>query len=186
MPPNIESGSHLFRLVQDDEEWDLTPLMRGLHNHLPVPGMGDDYYGILIEFAKLPRSMWRKIKERILLCVEVVQKGKFERPYRVTDPSTDCGFVFVPVDPETSARPDWPEIRLQGIQNFAMAHKYDQRLSKCVGIMIAKDREHFDILWCLISHPWVEDSELQQRLDRSFPFRPVKPSVEHSYRFVDG
>jgi hypothetical protein len=67
-----------------------------------------------------------------------------------------------------------------------MAHKYDQRLSKCVGIMIAKDREHFDILWCLISHPWVEDSELQQRLDRSFPFRPVKPSVEHSYRFVDG
>ena len=72
--------------------WDLTPLMRGLHNHLPAPGFGDDYYDILIEFAKLPR----------------------------------------------------------------------------------------------FSHPWVEDPEIQRRLDRSFPFRPVRQSVEHSYRFVDG
>jgi len=34
-------------------------LMRGLHNHLPAPGFGDDYYDILIEFAKLLASLTR-------------------------------------------------------------------------------------------------------------------------------
>lgn len=116
--PTRESAAYLFKLVQDDEEWDISPLMRGLHDHLSVPGVGDDYYDILIEFAKLPRSMWRKIKERIRLCVQAVQKGEFERPYRITDPSIDCGFVFVPADPELSARADWPEMRLQGLKIF--------------------------------------------------------------------
>ena len=60
-----------------------------------------------------------------------------------------------------------------------MAHKYDQRLSKCTGDMIVKDGEYTDILWCLISHAWVEDRELQERLNRSFPFRPVKQGEVH-------
>jgi hypothetical protein len=184
--PDLGSASHLYRLVQDDEEWDLTPLMRGLHNHLTAPGMGDDYYGILMELSKLPRSMWRKIKERIRLCVQTVKRGEFAGPYRITDPGTDCGFVFVPVDPETSGRPDWPEIRVQGLQNLALAHKYDQRLSKCIGIMIVKDGEYFDVLWCFVSHEWVEDREIQEMLDRSFPFRPLKQSVVQGYRFVQG
>jgi hypothetical protein len=185
VPPSMESAQHLYRLIQDGEEWDLAPLLRGLHDHLSTPGISDDYYEILIEYARLPRCMWRKIKERIVLCVEKVRKGEFARPYRLSDPLTDCGFVFVPVDPEISSRPDWPEIQIQGVQHFAMAHKYDQRLSKCIGVMIAKDGEHFDILWCLISHAWVEDRELKRRLNQNFPFRPVRQTEVFGYRFVE-
>jgi hypothetical protein len=186
VPPSVESAGHLLRLIQDEEEWDLAPLMRGLHDHLSGPAMNDDYYEILMEFAKAPRSTWRKIKERIRLCTEVVQKGEFAKPYRIADPSTDCGFVFVPLDPEISARLGSRETRLKGLQNFAAAHKYDQRLSKCIGVMIAKDGEDFDILWCLISHPWVEDREFQERLDQNFPFRPVQQREVPGYRFMEG
>ncbi len=64
-----------------------------MYAHLSTPGVGDNYYDILIELAKLPRSMWRKVKERIRLCIEKVQKDEFARPDRVTYPATDCGFV---------------------------------------------------------------------------------------------
>ena len=50
-PPTIRSAAHLHRLVLDVEEWDLGPLMRGLHSSLSVPGISDDYYDILIEFG---------------------------------------------------------------------------------------------------------------------------------------
>ncbi len=183
--PTAESSGHLFRLVQDDEEWDLTPLLRGLRDNLSVPGISDDYYEILIQFSRLPRCMWRKIKERIRLCVETIRKGEFSMPYRVADPRTDCGFVFVPADSNISARPDWPEIRLHLLESFTLAHKYDQRLSKCIGVMIAKHGEYFDIQWCLCSHPWVEDQEFQRRLDENFPFRPVKQGLVHGYKFVE-
>lgn len=185
VPPTVESAGHLHRLVQDADEWDLTPFMRRLHDHISVPGISNDYYDILIEFAKLPRSTWRKVKERIRVCIEKVQKDEFARPYRITVPDTDCGFVFVPVQSEISLSPDWQDIRLRGIQNFTRLHKYDQRLSKCRGVMIAKDGQYFDILWCFIGHEWVEDPEIQEALKRNFPFRPVKLAEVHGYRFAE-
>ena len=118
LPPTAQSARYLHQLVQDEEEWDIAPLMRGLHDHLSVPGISDDYYDILIEFAKLPRSGWRKVKERILLCVEKVQKDEFARPYRITFPGTGCGFVFIPVQSEFVVRPDWQTIRLRAIRQL--------------------------------------------------------------------
>jgi hypothetical protein len=118
VPPTAESARSLFRLVQDEEEWNLAPLLRGMHEHLSTPGISDDYYDILIELATLPRSVWRKVKERIRLCIEKVQKDEFARPYRVTYPAADCGFVFVPVQSEFVLKPDWPTIRLRAIQTF--------------------------------------------------------------------
>lgn len=184
-PPNIASAMYLHRLIQDEQEWDLSPFLRRLHDHLSVPEIGNDYYQILIEFAKLPRSMWREVRKRILKCIEKVEKDEFARPYRLTVRDTDCGFVFVPVDSQISQRPDWKTVRVGAIQNFTVAHKYDQRLSKCIGILVAKDGRHFDIHWCLIAQPWVENPALQQELDRNFPFRPVREAQVHGYRFMD-
>jgi hypothetical protein len=184
--PSIDSARHLYRLVQDEEDWNLAPLLRGLHDHRSTPGASDDdYYAILAEFAKLPRSTWREVKSRIRLSIEKVQKGDVVRPYRLVAPQTGCGFVFIPVSPEIVASPDWPEIRLRAIQNLTEAHKYDQRLSRCIGVLIAKDREFFDILWCLVAQEWVEDSEIQRRLDENFPFRPVNETLVHGYRFTE-
>jgi hypothetical protein len=185
--PNLNSTKYLYRLVQDDEDWDLTPLMRRMHNHRSAPGMRDDYYDILVEFAKLPRSMWRKVKERIRLCIENVQKDQAATPYRITYPETGCGFVFIPVPSEVVADPDCSTIRLRALQNFTRLHKYDQRLAKCIGILVAKDAQYFDIfiLWCLIAHDWVEEPDIQRLLDGGSPFRPVREAKVHGFLFAE-
>jgi hypothetical protein len=185
IPPTLESVRHLHRLINDAEEWDLAPFMRRLYDHLSVPGISDDYYAILIKLAKLPRSSWRKIKERIRLCIEKVQKDTFVKPYRMTDIHTGCGFVFIPVHSEISSSADWQSVKVHGLANFTRAHKYDQRLAKCIGVMVSKDGAYFDISWCFIAHEWAEDAEIQEALARNFPFRPVKLAEVHGYRLMD-
>jgi hypothetical protein len=121
VPPTVASAIHLHQLEQDEQEWDLSPFLRRLHDHLSVPDISNDYYEILIEFAKLPRSMWREVKKRILLCIEKVQKDQFSQPYRLAFRETDCGFVFIPVESELYLRPDWKTVRVNAVQNFALA-----------------------------------------------------------------
>jgi hypothetical protein len=113
--PTAHSATHLHRLIQDETEWDLGPFLRDMHDHITVSGDNYDYYRILLEFSKLPRSAWRVVKERIRLCIEKVQNEQFAQPYRVTYPSTGCGFVFIPVEAEFVRKPDWPQIRLRAI-----------------------------------------------------------------------
>jgi hypothetical protein len=183
--PTLDSVKHLHQLLQDEKEWDLAPFMRGLHDHLSTPGISDDYYQILIEFAKLPRSAWREVKQRILLCIEKVNADEFTKPYRITDPTTGCGFVFIPVQSKISRESDWPTIRANAIQNFTKLYKYDQKLSKCIGVLVAKDEEYFEILWCLIAHEWVLDPDIQRYLNENYPFRLVRGATVHGYRFKD-
>jgi hypothetical protein len=38
VPPSVGSAIYLHRLVQDEEEWDLAPFLRGLHDSLFRPG----------------------------------------------------------------------------------------------------------------------------------------------------
>jgi hypothetical protein len=185
-PPTVHSAQYLHQLVQDDDKWDLAPLLRGLHDHLSEPTVSDDYYQIILEFMKLPRSMWRKIKERILLSIEKVRKDEFALPYRLSAPYTDCGFVFIPVKSSYTTRPEWKSIRVGVLEQLTRAHKYDQRLSKCVGIMVAKDDgQHLFLGWCMVSHPWHEDAEIQRALTDSFPFRPVKQAEVYGYLFSE-
>jgi hypothetical protein len=183
--PTPESALHLRNLVDDEEEWNLAPFLRTLHDNFSVDDYNDDYYPIMLEFAKLPRSAWREVKRRILLCLEKVGKREFAKPYRMTDPTTGCGFVFVPVPPEISGDPEWANMRAQAIRNFAEAHKYDQRLSKCIGFMVRKDGEYFEIVWSLIAHDWCEDPEFQKRLNENFPLRPVQDAEIHGYHFIE-
>ena len=146
VPPTIQAASHLHRLIQDGDEWDMAPLLRGLYDHLPRSQTSSDsmdYYAILIEHAKLPRSAWRAVKERVKLCYENVQTDKFARPYRITVPETGCGFVFIPIESEHTASPDWETIRERALHQLTAAHKYDQRLSKCVGFLLSKTGEYF-------------------------------------------
>lgn len=181
IPPTVQSVRSLYRLIQDAHEWDIAPLLRGLHDHVAMPDKSGDYYEILIEFAKLPRSGWRTVKERIRLCIEKTQKDEFAKPYRTVNPDTGCGFVFIPVVAELVRREDWPTIRTRALTQLAEAHKYDQRLPKCVGFLVAKDGTYYDIFWGLVAHEWVEDREFQRVLDEHFPFRPVRPTEIHGY-----
>jgi len=184
VPPKAQSAGHLYRLVQDANEWDIAPLLRGLHDHVAVPDKSDDYYDVLIEFAKLPRSAWRTVKERIRLCIEKAQKDEFAKPYRTVYPDTGCGFVFIPVESALVKREDWSTIRTRALTQLTEAHKYDQRLSKSIGFLVAKNGTYFDIFWCLVAHEWVAHPEFQRLLDTNFPFRQIKPTKVHGYHLT--
>lgn len=184
--PTINSLKFLHQLIQDAREWDISGLLRGIHDHKVAPGYSDDdYYAILIEFAKLPRSMWYKVKERVLLCIEKVKKGETIRPYRMAYPATGTGFVFIAVPPEVSRDLRWPTTKLLGLRNFTAAHKYDQKLGQCIGVQVSFDGEYFEVLWCLISHAWENDPEMQRVLESDFPFRAVRETVLQGYKFDD-
>lgn len=71
--PTFDSYKFLHRLVDDSKEWDLAPFLRGMHGTLTSDINSDDYYSILIEFAKQPRSSWKLIKERFVLSIEKVK-----------------------------------------------------------------------------------------------------------------
>jgi hypothetical protein len=48
-------------------------------------------------------------------------------------PRTNCGFVFVPVTQ------DFLENRQSWLVNLTIAHKYDQKLLKCIGASFATE-----------------------------------------------
>jgi hypothetical protein len=51
-----------------------------------------------------------------------------------------------------------------------MAHKYDQRLQRCIGLTFAPDGdEHYTVEWCLMDYPWEFDEEIEQCLADNNP-----------------
>ena len=127
-PPTIESAVRLRKLVQDPDKWDLAPLLRGLHDHLSDQPTSTEYYDILLEFMKLSRSGWRTVKERIELCIQKAKNDQFALPYRMIEPQTGCGFVFVPVTSDLVRSPDWQTGRVRMLQNMTKLHKYEGRI----------------------------------------------------------
>ncbi len=179
--PTFDSLEYLWNLVQDEDKWDLSPILRRIHAGETQNGFDDDYYKILIEFAKLPRSAWRAVKERFVQCIEKSKQEKQVKPYRLVYPDTGCGFVFIPISTKVSNDPRWQQQKLVSLRNFVEAHKYDRHLSKCIGVQVSINGEYFDVLWCSIESEWIEDLEYQQKLEQNFPFRAVQEKQIFSY-----
>ncbi len=76
------------------------------------------------------------------------------------------------------------ERRLQYLQNLTYAHKYDQKLPKCVGVSFAPEEEGwYSVEWCYIEFPWQDDPELENMLQQSNPFRKVREAELSQYTF---
>ena len=131
-------------------------------------GSDQHYYFILAEFAKLGRTYLRKIRERILLSLEMARKDEFQFPYRITAPSTGCGFLFIPMTKDMIAH------RSNGHQNLAYASKYEQKLGRQVSASFAFDGEDYLIEWMYLDASWQYNAEMEKRLKESYPFRPLK------------
>jgi len=117
-------------------------------------------------------------KERLSLSIKKARDNQFTRPYRIVIPRTGCGFVFVPITKDLIAH------QIQGLKNFTDAHKYDQQLSKCVGVSVAYgDDNYFSICWCYADSPWRYDSAMDESLKVNNPFRKVKMSESSRYIF---
>lgn len=177
-PPSERCVEHLQHLVQDTENWDLSSLIGKMHDSIQKQATNTDYYSILEEIMRLPRSGWREVKKRLQICLEVCKERRLERPYRFVNANTGCGFLFIPVFPEVWTLPNAAQIRVNGLKNLTFAHMYDQKVERCVGVSFSMDGEFFEIDWCYMNSPWVYDREMETRLQANFPFRGVRAEIK--------
>src|SRR3546814_5810229 len=78
--PSSSSRESLRRFVQDHEAFNLSPLIGNLHDHIERSDRPYDYYRIMLEFARVPRSVWRVIKLRFMMSLETAREGGFTQP----------------------------------------------------------------------------------------------------------
>ncbi|MCD6487099.1 MAG: hypothetical protein J7K35_07220 [Syntrophobacterales bacterium] len=175
--PSSESNKYLMALKDERAEWDFTNIGRIFADRMTVARNPQDYYKIVSELAKFKRTDLKLFKERFELAKDKAMKDEFTIPFRMTIPDR-VGFVFVPITQ------DMIDKRTQYLSNLTLAHKYDQKLSKCVGLSISPDSaEFFYVEWCFIESPWEYDEEIEKMLKESFPFRPVREHYVPTYTF---
>lgn len=182
--PNGNSKDALHHFIQDLDGFDLSRLIGNIHNHIERSDQPNDYYKIMLEFARVPRSVWREVKTRFMLSLDAVKKKEFRQPYRLTFPATDCTFMIAPFDPELVAvGTEGEKLRVTGLQNLTYAAMYDAKVSKGVGILISKDGEYLQLDWAWLDIPWAVDSEMEAKFSKSNPFRVAKERMIDSFLF---
>ena len=101
-------------------------------------------------------------------------------PYRIYLPATDCAFVFIPLHSKNAKH--WNT----ALYNFTMAHKYDTKATKCIGVVIMKDQkdlEYYEFYWQFVDEEWIYDEAIEKELADNYPFRKTKmKKVENRYK----
>ena len=122
------------------------------------------------------RNELQCIKERYILSIESSKKNLKDLPYRIAIPRLDLGFVFIPIC--------WNEraLRKNGLTNFTLGHKYEQKLRKCIGATFLYEMDGtFSIEWCYINIPWEKDHGMEKMLQESYPFRKLNKKLIYRY-----
>jgi hypothetical protein len=131
----------------------------------------DHYLHFIQEIAKLNRSEFEEFKKRFFRSLEQCQEEEITLPYRIALPRTGCGFVFIPLPKKFAGQ--WKTALL----NLTFAHKYEQKLDKCIGIVVfpsSKEKVLFEVFWEYLESAWTFDAEMEKLLKDKFPFREVK------------
>jgi hypothetical protein len=180
--PSPHSREILRSFVQDN--FDLSWLIGNLHDHIKRSEQPYDYYRIMLEFARVPRAVWREVKVRFMKSLEAVRENKFTQPFRLTFPATDCTFMLAPLNPQIpTTGPEGEKTRVTGLQNLTHAAMYDAKTSKGVGILISRDGEYIQLDWSLLNAPWKPDPLMDTMLAKSNPFREVSEKMIDSFLF---
>ena len=177
--PDLKYRKILHRVEDTLSEFDISGLLKRFEDMIYDQVSGHsrvDYYRVIAEIAKLTRTELRAFKERFLLCVKGAQSDEVRLPYRFISPRTGCGFIFVPVPKGLTAN------RRNALENFTVAAKYDQELTKQIGVVVAKDGEYFLIDWMYLEGQWRFDSAIEARLKDSPPLRPLSGKQVPRYR----
>ena len=161
-------------------EFDISQIIENFNKNIKLISHQTEYYPIIQEIAKLNRTELIEFKKRISLSIENSENDEFILPYRIYVPATDCGFVFIPLHSTKSQH--WKN----ALHNFTMAHKYDNKAQKCIGVVIFRDvkqKEYFEFFWQFVDSEWQYDEELEKILSDNFPFRKSKfQKIENRYK----
>jgi len=178
--PGPQFVKYVDLLGQKQEGWDICPIINLFLERKTTANPLTSDYTVIRELAKLNRANMRVFRERWLFSMEKALTNEPCLPTRFTA-SNGCGFVFVPLRQD-----DLPH-RRNALVNFTVLNKYDQKLDRCVGLsFIAEGNGNWcDVQWFVLESPWKEDLKLQGLLDKSYPFRPVKPRRIERYGFIE-
>ena len=182
--PQSGSVEELRAFVQDFDGFDLSNIMRDLQNHIVNPEKSMDYYRIMEEFARVPRSVWREFKTRLVISLEASRVRKPPRAFRFAFPKTDCTFMVASMDP------DWPvtgadgtKMRTNAVVMFTEAAKYDLKTRVGVGLLISKDGENFQLDRCVVDEPWAVNPKMEELLATTSLFGPTRERMIDSFLF---
>ncbi len=121
--------------------------------------------------------------ERYKYAREHACAGQYQLPYRFSVPRLDCGFIFIPWLKEDKSK------SLDVLQIYTEAHKYEQKLGKCVGVIFVEDDKESDeekgwtiVEWCFSEHQWEFNAELE-KISNDAPFREVSRKEINRYEF---
>lgn len=182
--PSLDDERVFDALQDDSREFEMFGILHKFKERTyygQVTGGADDsgtspeYYSILKELLRLPRTDLTAFKQRFLWAWNACG-GDLEQPSLFASGSTGCGFVFIPM-------PDGHESsRLRALENLTMAAKYDLKVDRCLGLVFRRDGEWRLVDWMLRSHPWELDPEFEEMLKKSYPFRPTRVEMVPRYR----
>lgn len=178
---NLGHIEYLHRFSNSLDEFDISGIIIDFFERQQASELSSDkYHYVVKELAKMHRSDLKQFKQRFLRALEMMSKREYVLPYRIVVPNTGCGFVFIPVPTEQSA--NWET----ALRNFTFAHKYDQHLDKCIGIVFSNasgSPKYIDINWLMIVGPWQKDEAYEQQLYAKFPLREVRVEEADRYKF---
>jgi hypothetical protein len=168
---------NLSKYVDDFDSFNISPIIENFKRVILQSTGETDYYYIIKELAKLNRSDLRGFRQRFDLALKRAKDQEFDIPYRMTSLNSQCGFVFIPI--EFARKEKWKN----GLQNFTLFHKYEQKLDKAVGMICYFDpnEKYHDIFWTYINYKWEYEEELERIIKNDFPLRSVKE--EKTYRY---
>lgn len=152
-------------------QFDVSGIIEDFNKNIKLINHQTEYYPIVEQIALMNRSELIEFKKRISLSVENCEIEEITLPYRIYLPRTDCGFVFIPL--HSSKSHNWKN----ALYNFTMAHKYQSKAKKCVGVVIFRDRtnlEYFEFYWQFVEAEWVFDEVIEKAMTEDFPFRKTK------------
>jgi hypothetical protein len=177
-PPAMKFIEAVQSLDHRTDEWDISRLIAGFKNRLTTDSEANDYYAVVRELAMLNRNEMREFKKRLVRSLSKARADQEAFPYRMETLGTECGFVFMPLTREES-----PNGRI-ALMNITALHKYDRKLSKCIGISFVGDGQgSVTSEWCYADWPWQEEPELAAVLQRNNPFGEVKAIDLPRYTF---
>ena len=176
-PPSLSFLDHLNTLDQCADEWDMSGIISRFPDRVTTENAPTDYYAIITELASLKRNELREFKVRFQMSIDKSRVDEMTRPYRIAIPRTDCGFVFIPLTKFMFQH------RRNALLNMTLAHKYDQRVSKCIGVAIGNhDQGWFNAEWCYATAPWEQDDYMDKLLADNNPFRAVRVNELPRYK----
>lgn len=165
----------------DTGKFDISNIIENFAKNIKLTNYQTEYYPIITEIAKLNRSELTEFKQRISLSIEKSETQEFIYPYRIYFPRTDCGFVFIPL--HSIKAHNWKN----ALHNLTMAHKYESKAQKCIGVVIFRDKtdlKYFEFNWEYVNSNWEYDEGIEQIFKDNYPpFRKTKSKqIDNRYK----